>query len=189
MRKTLLLTGPPGVGKTTVLRRVAEALPPTAIGGFFTEEIRAGGQRVGFGIQTFDGQKATLAHVALHSVHRVGRYKVDTAGLDRIVESTLPPAVSTAAYLIDEIGKMECLSPRFVAAVERLLDGRSVVVATVAQRGSGLIADVKRRADVETWEVTRANRDGLTAAVLQWLAGRGVPLRSAGPARDPGSRL
>lgn len=187
MRKNLLLTGLPGVGKTTVLRRVAEALPPPAIQGFFTEEIRVGGQRVGFGIQTFDGQSATLAHVALPSVHRVGRYKVDTAALDRIVESSLSAATGPTAYVIDEIGKMECLSPRFVAAVGRLLDGRTVMVATVALKGSGFIAEVKRRTDAEIWEVHRANRDGLPAAVLQWLAERGVPARAGRPAKDPAS--
>ncbi len=174
--KNLLLTGLPGVGKTTVLRRVAEALAPAAIKGFFTEEIRVSGERVGFGIQTFDGQSATLAHVNLRSAHRVGRYKVDTAALDRIVESCLSPTTGTAAYLIDEIGKMECLSLRFVTAVAHLLDGRSVVVATVAQKGSGFIAEAKRRPDVEIWNVTRANRDELPAAIVRWIAERRVPL-------------
>ncbi len=178
MRKNLLLTGLPGVGKTTVLRRVAEGLAPEAIHGFFTEETRVAGQRVGFGIQTFDGQRATLAHVALPSPHRVGRYKVGLEALDRIVESALPPATAMASYLIDEIGKMECLSPQFVAAVERMLDGQSIVVATVAKKGSGFIAEVKRRPDVEAWEVIRANRDALPTAVLQWLAKRGAPIRS-----------
>ncbi len=173
MRKNLLLMGLPGVGKTTVLRRIAEALAPAPIRGFFTEEIRVGGERVGFGIHTLDGQTARLAHVALRSAHRVGRYKVDTEALDRIVEASLSTSTGTAAYLIDEIGKMECLSPRFVAAVGRLLDGQTPVVATVARKGSGLIAEVKRRPDVEIWEVTHANREELLAAALQWLAERG----------------
>ena len=36
----LLITGTPGVGKTTVIRRVAERLEPERTRGFYTEEIR-----------------------------------------------------------------------------------------------------------------------------------------------------
>lgn len=178
MVKNLLITGAPGVGKTTVLRAVASALADRPIQGFLTEEIRAGGQRVGFGIQTFEGRTATLAHTRSPSSHRVGRYGVDVETLDRIVDAALPPNEGAAAYLVDEIGKMECLSRRFVAAMERLLEGHVPVVATVAQNGSGFIAEVKRRQDVELREVTRANRDELPSAVLRWLVERGA---AAGP--------
>jgi len=64
---------------------------------------------------------------------------------------------------------MECLSPGFVAAVRKLLDSSAMVVATVALRGDGLIAEVKRRPDSEIWTVTRENRDDLPGRVLAWL--------------------
>jgi nucleoside-triphosphatase len=52
MGRTLLLTGRPGVGKTTVIKKVAEALGDRA-GGFYTEEIRgAEGRRRGFQLVT-----------------------------------------------------------------------------------------------------------------------------------------
>ncbi|MFZ1060598.1 MAG: nucleoside-triphosphatase, partial [Candidatus Rokuibacteriota bacterium] len=44
----LLITGNPGSGKTTVIRRVAAALSGRRLGGFYTEEIRVGGERRGF---------------------------------------------------------------------------------------------------------------------------------------------
>ena len=72
-------------------------------------------------------------------------------------------------YLIDEIGKMECLSAPFVAAMKALLDGGQVVIATVGQRGSGFIAQVKRRKNALLWHLTRGNRDDLPKKVLQWL--------------------
>ena len=111
----------------------------------------------------------------LRSWHRIGRYHVDLGALDRIVESTLMSDAPASLFLVDEIGKMECLSARFVAAAKRLLDGPVPMVATVAQKGSGFMAQVKRRPDVETWEVTRANRDGLAPTILEWLAARGAP--------------
>ncbi len=53
----LLLTGPPGVGKTTVLRRAADELSDLEIRGFVTEEIREAGQRVGFRIETLTASR------------------------------------------------------------------------------------------------------------------------------------
>ena len=46
--KKLLLIGPPGCGKTTVLRRVVERLSGLRLAGFYTREIRQRGQRAGF---------------------------------------------------------------------------------------------------------------------------------------------
>ena len=55
----------------------------------------------------------------------------------------------------------ECFSSRFVEVTEALLDSETPVIATVASRGSGLIARVKTRDDVELVEVTRRNRGEL----------------------------
>jgi nucleoside-triphosphatase len=169
----LLLTGAPGVGKTTVLSGLIAGLEGRRIRGFLTEEIRGSKGRVGFRIQTLDAQTATLAHVAVRSPHRVGKYRVDIEALDRMVEAALLPDDQTEIYLIDEIGKMECLSPRFVAALSGLLDSRCPVVATVARHGGGFIDQVKQRPDVELWQVTSQNRDDLPRRALEWLSGRG----------------
>ena len=164
-----LLTGPPGIGKSTAMRRIAAALAGRKLGGFTTGEIREKGQRVGFGLEGFDGTRAVLAHVGIASAHHVSRYGVDLEALDRFVDSTLDPAAQPDVYLVDEIGKMECLSPRFVAAIERLLDAEIPMVATVAERGTGLIERVKRRPGAVLWTITRANRDEIPGRVCQGL--------------------
>lgn len=61
----ILLTGMPGVGNTTIIRRVAEGLSDRRLGGFVTEEIRHGRERVGFSLQTFDGHSTVLSHVEI----------------------------------------------------------------------------------------------------------------------------
>jgi nucleoside-triphosphatase len=92
------------------------------------------------------------------------------AVLGELAEVALALREEVEVYLVDEIGKMECLAPRFVGAMRRLLDSPKPVVATVAERGGGLIAEVKRRKDAELFTLTRANRDELPGRVLAWLA-------------------
>jgi nucleoside-triphosphatase len=172
VKHVLLLTGRPGVGKTTVLRAVAGRLPGTPLGGFYTEEIRRAGERVGFRMTTFDGRHAVMAHVAFRACARVGRYGVDVAVVDQLAAATLAVRREVTAYLVDEIGKMECLAPAFVTAMRALLDSTKPVIATIAQRGGGFIGEVKRRTDAELLEVTRGNCGELQARVLAWLERR-----------------
>ncbi|NIR31032.1 MAG: AAA family ATPase [Gammaproteobacteria bacterium] len=164
----LLLTGVPGVGKTTIIRTLAERLRPRPLSGFYTEEIRSHSQRQGFRLVTLAGESAVIAHTEFPKTQRVGRYGVDVAAIDTVSDQVLSPAAG-AIHLVDEIGKMECLSTRFVAAMRRLLDSQAVVVATVGQRGGGFIVEVKRRPDTVLWEVTRANREELPAHALDWI--------------------
>ncbi|MFQ5973461.1 MAG: nucleoside-triphosphatase [Alphaproteobacteria bacterium] len=176
----LLLTGPPGVGKTTVIRRVAAQLEGKRLRGFYTEEIREGGDRRGFRLVSFDGKENVIAHVAVPKAQRVGKYGVDVTALDEAA-SLLVPDPAAQPYLVDEIGKMECLSERFVAAMRGLLAGQTPVVATVGLRGGGFIAEVKRSKECLLWEVTVANRDELPSRLVSWLAETAPPAQH-GPA-------
>ncbi len=167
----LLITGAPGVGKTTVIRRVADALEDERLRGFYTEEIREKGERRGFRLASFDGEAHIIAHADFPKGHRVGKYGVDVRVLDEAA-ALLRPDPNARVYLVDEIGKMECLSDRFVAAVRALLAGDIPIVATIGEHGGGFMAEVKRRPECELWQVTRSNRDELPARILAWLAER-----------------
>ena len=164
----LLLTGAPGIGKTTVIRRVAEKLQDRRLRGFYTEEIRERGSRKGFRLVDLSGRERVIAHTGFGTGPRVGRYGVDVGAIDHAA-SALSPDRGVDACLVDEIGKMECFSGRFVNAVRALLDARTPVVATVAMRGGGLIAEVKSAKQCDLWEVTHANRDQLPARITDWL--------------------
>ena len=173
MRKRhLLITGFPGTGKTTLLvrlvRRVAK-LHPT---GFYTEEIREGGMRQGFRLVGIDGKEGILAHVGLHARNRVGRYGVDIRGFESFLADLDLNGTSARLVFIDEIGKMECLSSRFVEQMRELLASGKTVVATVALKGGGFIAEVKGRPDCEVKEVTVANREKLVEELAAWVVQR-----------------
>jgi nucleoside-triphosphatase len=167
--RLLLLTARPGVGKTTVIRKLASRLAHRRLAGFFTEEIRRSGRRCGFRAVTFDGTSSTIAHLDHPGPQRVSRYGVDVAAVDRLAETTLRDRPEIDLYVIDEIGKMECLSPRFVEAIEELLDASRWIVATIALSGGGFIAEVKKQPRTLLREVTYANRDRLADQVAPWL--------------------
>ncbi len=170
-RHILLLTGRPGVGKTTVLLKVAGILEGWRVAGFYTEEIREDGTRMGFrGVAFDDHEDTVIAHAERPGQPRISKYGVDVAAIDELSKATLRVDEEDAdAVLLDEIGKMECLSSEFLDSVTDLLDSPLPLVATVARTGSGLIAEVKNRPDALLWEVTEANRDRLPAEVAAWL--------------------
>lgn len=166
----LLITGVPGVGKTTLIRKLAAALTGCRVAGFYTEEIREAGVRKGFRLVGFGGEVGVIAHVGIAHRQRVSKYGVDVAAIDRLADATL--SAGADVYLVDEVGRMECMSLNFVHRMTALLNSGKTVIATVAKRGGGLIAEVKARTDCELWEVTRANRDTLVAQVIAWARAR-----------------
>jgi len=174
------------VGKTSAIRKVAGSRSDLHLCGFYTEEIREAGERRGFRLVTLDGQERVMAHVAFRGPHRVGKYGVDVALVDEVADSVLAASPAADLYLVDEIGKMECLSSRFVGAMRALLDSTRPVLATVAQRGGGFIAEVKQREDVLLWEVTLSNRDEMPDRLLAWLRStRTVTIACEAPRSGP----
>jgi len=165
----LLITGSPGAGKTTAVRRIAASLPGWRLAGFFTEELRMGGARLGFRAVTVGGIEQIMAHVDLRGPCRVGKYGVDLSVIDRLVDSELAATSTVDLYVVDEIGKMECCSEAFVSAVRRLLASPALLLATIARRGGGLIAEAKTMPGVQLWELTRSNRDELPHHAIAWL--------------------
>lgn len=156
-----LLTGRPGVGKTTCLRRTLDRLEGPA-GGFFTEELRERGQRVAFALVTLDGQRAVLAHIRRRGEPRVGKYGVDVAALDRVGVPAIRDAVRRRArVVIDEIGKMEMASPAFCRAVEETLEAPVVVLGTILRAPHPWADRIKHHPGVEVVEVTPGNREEL----------------------------
>lgn len=172
MGRTLLLTGRPGIGKTTVIKEVAARLGNRA-GGFCTEEIRdQRGRRKGFRLVTLDGDEAVMAHTDLHSEGRpeVGRYGVDLAAIDEVGVGALRRAMaSDLLVIVDEVGKMELFSEAFRRVVRDAVIGPSPVLGTVMRGAHPWVDKLRMRPEVEVWVITAENRDGMAERIWRWI--------------------
>jgi nucleoside-triphosphatase len=162
----ILLTGLPGCGKTTAVMQIVENIDLKKMAGFYTQEIRENNARKGFSWTRLDGVTGILAHVNTKSSYKVGKYGVDIVGFEKSVVPALDIERSDAElFIIDEIGKMECFSKKFITAVRRLFASDRSVLATVARKGSGLISEVKNYPDTKPFNLTIQNRGKIIAEI------------------------
>ena len=165
LRKNIFVTGHPGVGKTTLIRSVLTELDVNA-GGFTTVEVRDGGQRIGFDIVALDGERGVLARQDLVSPHRVSRYGVNKDDLERIGVPAIERAVAESELVVmDEIGRMELCSDRFMHAVRAALDSPVPVLGTIQDRHNTFLDAVRDRGDIRIIIVTEFNRDDLAESI------------------------
>lgn len=168
-KKNLLITGLPGVGKTTLIKKLAEELKDFHPVGFYTAEIREKGIRKGFELISLDGVKGLLSHIDIRSPFRVGKYRVDIKGFEDFLDSISFFNPSTKLIVIDEIGKMECFSDKFKKLLREILDSEKWLIATIALKGSGMIEEIKKRGDVKLFTISQSNREALLSEILNWV--------------------
>jgi nucleoside-triphosphatase len=164
--KNILITGIPCVGKTTLIRKLAEELKDFHPVGFYTAEIREKGIRKGFELISLDGKKGLLSHVDIKSPYRVSKYNVDIKGFEEFLDSIAFLSSETNIVIIDEIGKMECFSDKFRNLIKEILNSGKLVIATIAIKGGSTIAEIKKRNDIRLFEITYGNRNALFTEIL-----------------------
>jgi nucleoside-triphosphatase len=161
MESVYLLTGRPGVGKTTVIRKTLFLLPIKA-GGFYTEEIRKNGLRKGFKLVTLDHRETILSHVDSQGHNRVGKYTVNVQNLDSVgVEAVQEAIKDSDLIVIDEIGKMELFSPAFKSSVLQAVSSGKKMLGTIMSKSDSFADRIKQLPNVKIIETTPANRDKL----------------------------
>lgn len=160
----ILLTGVPSSGKTTVIKGIIKNLNHPA-NGFYTEEERVDGKRVGFLMKTLDGRSGYLAHQNIESDFHIRRYGISIENIESIAIPSITP-VENNIIILDEIGKMECFSPAFKQATTSALDASNLVIGTITLGGDDFIQEIKKRQDMEISEVTVENRDLLPGIML-----------------------
>ena len=170
----ILLTGLPGCGKTTAIMKIIASLDCDKVAGFYTQEIRENSTRRGFRWKRLDGATGILAHVDINGRFKVGKYGVDVIDFERAVVPILDvKQTDIELFVIDEIGKMECFSEKFVAATRKIFASDKSVLATVSRKGAGLISEIKNYPGAQLFKLTRENRDKTIDQILQLLSFRG----------------
>ncbi len=171
----IFITGEPGVGKTTLVKKVVEKLGDRAI-GFWTEEVRdkKTGKRKGFKVVNTDGKEKLFASKTFTSKHLVGSYGVNVQRFEEVALPLLERALREGkgkVIVIDEIGKMELFSKRFRDLVREIAyDPKLRLLATLPIRDvHPIVKELRRLPGAVLIELKRSNREGMDEEVLKLL--------------------
>jgi nucleoside-triphosphatase len=170
----IVLTGEPGSGKTTVVKKVAGVLGEKAM-GFWTEEVRdpRTGKRTGFKVVTTEGKEVLFASKRFTSRKLVGSYGVNVERFESIAVPVLERALKEKGKvtLVDEVGKMELFSKRFRDLISDLisLEGRKLLITIPIRDVHPLVRRIRRLEGAVLIEVGPHNRDVLPEDLIQLL--------------------
>ncbi len=170
------LSGLPGVGKTTTLIKTIKMLEEEGfvVGGMLTEEMKKGNRRVGFYVHDWaNDRKEVFAHIDFESKYKVGRYGINVDVLDEVGVKALEEAMNKAdVIVIDEIGKMEVVSKKFVSVVREIVDMDKHMILTLHKKSRNpLLQEIRRRDDIRMLEVTPINRNLLPFRMVNLIKG------------------
>jgi nucleoside-triphosphatase len=168
----ILLTALPRTGKSTAIHKIIQMLGIKNCGGFYTEEIREDGERVGFRIKTLSGKTGLLSHVNIESEYRISRYGVDLVIFEKICLEELKNAIDDKKIkyiIIDEIGPMQLFSEEYKKLLIELLKSKKQVVGTIFMNPYEWLDDFKKMNGVELIEISIENRDSLPLQIVDML--------------------
>jgi nucleoside-triphosphatase len=166
MYEAIMVSGMPGIGKTTLISNVVELIKDRgyAIGGMITQEIKDKQKRLGFEIlDIYDGKKGILAHINLKKGPKIGKYVVNTEDLDEIGVAAITNSLNRQdidLVVVDETGPMEITSVKFRNAVSAAIRGSKPFLGTVQFKLRNNLMEILNLTDPpEIIEITYDNRN------------------------------
>lgn len=172
--KNVLLTGPKGIGKTTIIKKAIRRLGDRA-GGFFCEDIFDGKRLSGVKAHTLSGNEALLASPEIlndlaEGICRVGEFGVDLSVIGGLMVPAVHEAIaSRKVVMVDEIGPILASAPALVQVIESALGSDNPVFGTVTEDEGPFFESLKARPDTLVLVVTKANRETLLDRIFTGL--------------------
>lgn len=164
----VFLTGRPGVGKTTVISKLVDLVKNAGfkVGGMISFEVRVSNVRIGFKVKdVLSGSEGWLAQTSREPGPRIGKYRINLREFELVGISALASALrdpSVELLVVDEVGPMELLSPRFREILSEILNSNKNILGTIHYRARDpSILHIKSRRDVKIIEVNIKNRNVL----------------------------
>lgn len=162
-RPAILLTGPPRIGKTTIIERTIPLLHNN-LGGYYSPALTENGQRIAFEVVTLEGKSVLLSTKNLETPFlreaKVGKHRVNLDTIDDEIVPLLIDSLSKSdVIIIDEIGPMEALSPKFCKIVLKILEIDILVIGTLAKDNNAFFNQVRAHQRVQLEAITTNNRD------------------------------
>ena len=168
----IVLTGAPGVGKTTAVIRVASALKEKGVkvGGIVSRELRTNNMRIGFEfIDLTTNDRKGLASISGNGP-KVGKYFVNVAGCRFAAERLMDAVRNSDVIICDEIGPMELKSREFKDSVKSLVDVDKKVIVVVHQKLRHPLIDEFRNKSSLLINLDSENREKVNVILLDKLS-------------------
>ncbi|MFN3870436.1 MAG: NTPase [Aquificaceae bacterium] len=162
----VIITGEPGIGKTTLVKKFIKSVGKEKVIGFWTEEVRdpESRKRTGFKITTTEGKSLIFASKTFTSKRLVGSYGVNIQRFESLALPILQKALGEKKIVvIDEVGKMELFSKPFRQLVKSLIyhPSKDLLVTIPIRDVDPLVAEIRRLKGAVLLEITKENRDNL----------------------------
>jgi nucleoside-triphosphatase len=166
MAKNIIITGLPGVGKTTLIKRLARDLTPLVLRGFYKESIIEYNVCKGFRVVAFNYDEQIFAHINIEGPDRLDGYGIHIEGFEKLALREMEISPGIEMYLIDEIGRMECLSEKFCLQLQKLFASDIPLIATTSLSGLPGGKKFKENNTLKVIPMTYQNRDSLWKNIL-----------------------
>jgi len=129
------ITGMPKTGKTTLLERLIEDLKKKGlkVGGVISPEEKEHGTREGFYVEDVDtGKRAPLASTKGNGP-KVSKYFVKIKSFESVAVPSMKNVDTYDVFILDEIGRMELKSSKFVDLLDQIFESPTPVIASINQ--------------------------------------------------------
>lgn len=166
MAKNVFITGIPGIGKTTLLKKLAHDLSMLVIKGFHKEKIVEEKSTRGYRVVSFDNKEQILAHLFIEGPNKIDGFGVNVEGFEKFILPQIENLDLVELFIFDEIGQMECLSDAFCSGFEKILDTDIPLIAAYSHHSKFKLNTLKKRKDTTFLQMTSKNRDDIWKQVL-----------------------